>query len=40
MITLMKEYYKDPVQTKEAFVGDWLRPAIWASSIVKAICTS
>ena len=25
MITLMKEYYKDPVQTREAFVGDWLK---------------
>ena len=25
MFSIMKEYYKDPVQTEEAFVGEWLR---------------
>ena len=25
MFSIMKEYYKDPLQTQEAFIGEWLR---------------
>ena len=25
MFSIMKEYYKDPVQTQEAFIGEWLK---------------
>jgi len=25
MFSIMKEYYKDPVQTQEGFIGEWLR---------------
>jgi len=25
MFSMMKEYYKDPIQTQEAFIGEWLK---------------